>query len=60
MEKFNGKKCQTCIGCELMNTRGFKGKTDCKFYISRFNELSSNMTTQEIYDNFGEHIPRID
>ena len=26
-------KCKDCLGCELINTFGFKGRKKCKYYI---------------------------
>jgi len=32
MKKIKGK-CKTCLGCNLLEDFGFKGKKKCKYYI---------------------------
>ena len=32
-------KCDTCLGCDLVGTPGFKGREECEYYI-RGNRIS--------------------
>ena len=32
MRKLKGK-CRTCLGCNLLEEQGFKGREECKYFI---------------------------